>query len=61
MSADMRKPERETQDGVIALFRDRLGYQYPGDWRDRPDSPTENDFAIAEALTLRDGVIAGHP
>lgn len=29
------KPERATQERVIALFRDELGYRYPGDWTDR--------------------------
>ncbi len=29
------KTERATQNRVIALFRDELGYRYLGDWRDR--------------------------
>ena len=29
------KPERETQNRVIALFRDELEYRYVGDWSDR--------------------------
>jgi type I restriction enzyme R subunit len=29
------QPERETQDRVIALFRDELCYRYLGDWTDR--------------------------
>jgi type I restriction enzyme R subunit len=30
------KPERVTQNRIIALFRDELGYRYAGDWSDRP-------------------------
>jgi len=29
------KPERTTQNRVIALFREELGYRYLGDWTDR--------------------------
>ena len=29
------QPEKATQDRVIALFRDRLGYAYLGNWKDR--------------------------
>ena len=32
------QPERATQDRVIALFRDVLGYRYLGDWTDRDDN-----------------------
>lgn len=30
------QPERATQNRVIALFRDELGYRTLGDWTDRP-------------------------
>ncbi|RMD66712.1 hypothetical protein D6833_01120, partial [Candidatus Parcubacteria bacterium] len=30
--------ERRTQDRVIALLRDRLGYDYLGNWIDRPNN-----------------------
>lgn len=29
------QPKRTTQDRVIALFRDELGYRHLGDWTDR--------------------------
>lgn len=29
------QPERTTQNRVIALFRDELGYRFLGDWTDR--------------------------
>jgi hypothetical protein len=31
------QPERVTQDRVVALFRDELGYRYLGDRTDRDD------------------------
>ena len=32
------QPERATQNRVIALFRDELGYRFLGDWTDRTNS-----------------------
>jgi len=32
------KSERETQNRIIALFRDELGYRYLGDWSDRTNN-----------------------
>ena len=34
--ATIGQPERTTQERVIALFRDELGYRCLGDWTDRP-------------------------
>lgn len=43
--SNIGKPERATQNRVIALFRDELEYDYLGDWRDR-----EGNSNIEEAL-----------
>jgi hypothetical protein len=41
------KPERSTQDRIIALFRDDLGYRNLGDWSDRTNSNIEEDLLSA--------------
>ena len=33
--SDIGKPERVTQNRVVALFKNELGYSYLGDWTDR--------------------------
>ncbi len=45
------KPERETQNPVIALFRDELHYRYLGDWSDRPDNSNIEDGLLGNYLT----------
>ena len=45
------KPERVTQNRVIALFRDELGYRYLGDWSDRPDNSNIEEGLLKEYLT----------
>ena len=47
MSNNIGKPERATQNRIIRLFRDELGYRYLGDWRDRD----ENSNIEEELLT----------
>jgi len=42
---DIGKPERATQNRVIALFRDELNYRFLGDWTDR-----EGNSNIEEGL-----------
>ena len=45
---DVGKPERATQNRVIALFRDELHYRYLGDWIDRDgNSNIEDDILSA--------------
>ena len=45
------KPERVTQNRVIALFRDELKYRYLGDWTDRPDNSNIEEKLVDEYLT----------
>ena len=49
--AQVGQSERPTQNRVVKLFADRLGYKYLGDWKDR-----ENNSNIKENL-LRDYLI----
>ena len=45
------KPERVTQNRVIAIFRDQLNYRYLGDWSDRPDNSNIEEKLLAGYLT----------
>ena len=45
------KSERETQNRVIALFKDELGYRYLGDWSDRPDNSNIEEKHLGDYLT----------
>lgn len=38
------KPERATQNRIVKLFRDELGYRFLGDWTDRSNSNIEDDI-----------------
>jgi len=44
------KPERVTQNRVIALFRDELNYGYLGDWSDRADNSNIEEQLLADYL-----------
>jgi type I restriction enzyme R subunit len=52
--SDIGKPERATQARVIALFRDELGYRYPGDWADR-DGNSNIEEGLLTAYLTRNG------
>jgi type I restriction enzyme, R subunit len=45
------QPERATQNRVIALFRDELGYRYLGDWTDRDGNSNIEEKLLATYLT----------
>jgi len=46
-------PERATQNRVVALFRDELGYRYLGDWTDRPGNSNVEEGLLTAYLTKR--------
>ena len=43
--------ERVTQDRVVALFRDELGYRYLGDWSDRDGNSNIDEGLLTAYLT----------
>jgi type I restriction enzyme R subunit len=45
--------ERATQNRVIALFRDELGYDYLGDWNDRPNNSNVEEKLLTAYLAKR--------
>jgi type I restriction enzyme, R subunit len=45
------QPERVTQNRVISLFRDELGYRYLGDWSDREDNSNVEEDLLSAWLT----------
>jgi type I restriction enzyme, R subunit len=51
--SNIGKTERATQDRVIALFRDELGYAYLGDWSDRPGNSNIEEGLLMANLTRR--------
>jgi len=49
--SNIGQPECETQNRVIALFRDELGYRYLDDWTARPDNSNIEDNLLTAYLT----------
>jgi type I restriction enzyme R subunit len=49
--SDVGKPERATQNRVIALFRDELKYRYLGDWTDRDGNSNIEEGLLSAQLT----------
>lgn len=48
------QPERATQNRVVALFRNELGYQALGDWTDRPNNSNIEVALLTAYLSKRD-------
>ncbi len=44
--------ERKTQDRIVSLFRDRLGYDYLGNWEDRSDNSNIEEGYLRLFLSL---------
>ena len=49
--SDIGKPERATQNRVIALFRDELDYRFLGDWTDREANTNIEEGLLTAYLT----------
>jgi len=47
------KPERVTQNRVIALFRDELDYDYLGDWEEREGNSNIEEGLLKPWLSKR--------
>lgn len=45
--------ERATQNRVVKLFREKLGYDYLGNWEERPDNRCVEEKLLRGALHLR--------
>src|SRR6266478_4204514 len=45
--------ERATQKRIMALFRDKLGYDYLGYWEDRPDNSNIEEKEVRKYLSSR--------
>jgi len=57
--SNINKPERATQDRVIALFTQQLGYRYLGNWADRAGNHCVEEGLLSAHLA-RSGYSAAH-
>ncbi len=56
MGMSVGQIEKQTQDRVVALFRDRLRYSYLGNWKDRPNNPCIEPELLAAWLRKQGGL-----
>src|SRR5256884_416080 len=54
LMSNIGQPERATQQRVIALFRDELGYRYLGNWTDR-DGNSNIEAGLLTAYLAKSG------
>ncbi len=50
---DVGQIERATQNRIVNLFRDKLGYNYLGYWEDRPDNSNIEEGEVRKYLSSR--------
>ncbi len=48
------QPERASQNRIVVLFRDQLGYEYLGNWEDRAGNSNIEETEVRRYLTGRD-------
>ncbi|MBC2875197.1 MULTISPECIES: type I restriction endonuclease subunit R [Streptomyces] len=51
--SNVGQPERKTQDRIVELFRDSLGYEYLGNWEYRPENSNIDVELLAQNLRAR--------
>lgn len=44
MTTNIGQPERHTQNRIVRLFKEQLGYEYIGNWEDRQNSNIEETY-----------------